>query len=76
MTRLLVRLLLIFMPLVRWPLRAWIRTKVTPTDLDELDLDLDKPVCYVLPAASVSFSDMPLAAPVSMAGSCSMSCAA
>ncbi|WP_348761536.1 glycerol-3-phosphate 1-O-acyltransferase PlsB [uncultured Salinisphaera sp.] len=53
MTRLLVRLLLIFMPLVRWPLRAWIRTKVTPTDLDELDLDLDKPVCYVLPAASV-----------------------
>ncbi|RJS92896.1 glycerol-3-phosphate 1-O-acyltransferase PlsB [Salinisphaera sp. Q1T1-3] len=53
MIRVLLRLLLVFMPLVRWPLRAWIRTRVTPTDLDELGLDLDKPVCYVLPVASI-----------------------
>lgn len=53
MTRLLLRLLALFVPLLRWPLRAWIRTRVSPSDLGEIALDLEKPVCYVLPAASL-----------------------
>ncbi|WP_423822632.1 glycerol-3-phosphate 1-O-acyltransferase PlsB [Salinisphaera sp. SPP-AMP-43] len=54
MTRILLRLLLVFMPLLRWPLRAWIRVRVSPSDLGELALDQDKPVCYVLPVASLA----------------------
>ncbi|MES1935032.1 glycerol-3-phosphate 1-O-acyltransferase PlsB [Salinisphaera hydrothermalis] len=53
MLRFVLRILLIFMPLVRWPLRAWIRTHVSPSDLNELAIDFDKPVCYVLPVASL-----------------------
>lgn len=53
MRRFIRRLLLIFVPLLRWPLRAWIRTHVSPSDLNELALSFDKPVCYVLPVASL-----------------------
>ncbi|AWN15173.1 glycerol-3-phosphate 1-O-acyltransferase PlsB [Salinisphaera sp. LB1] len=53
MRRFILRLLLIFMPLVRWPLRAWVGTHVSPSDLNELALDTNKPVCYVLPVNSL-----------------------
>ncbi|GAB3671921.1 glycerol-3-phosphate 1-O-acyltransferase PlsB [Salinisphaera aquimarina] len=49
----LVRFLMLFMPLLRWPLRAWINTHASPSDLDEIALATDKPVCYVLPVGSV-----------------------
>src|SRR5699024_7266522 len=51
--RFLLRVVLLFMPLLRWPLRAWIKTHVSPSDLAEIALDPDKPVCYVLPVASI-----------------------
>ena len=49
----LLRFLTLFLPLLRWPLRAWINTHTTPSDLDEIALAGDKPVCYVLPVGSV-----------------------
>ncbi|ROO30907.1 glycerol-3-phosphate 1-O-acyltransferase PlsB [Salinisphaera orenii] len=49
----LLRFLTLFLPLLRWPLRAWINTHTTPSDLDEIALEGDKPVCYVLPVGSV-----------------------
>ena len=49
----LLRILSLFTPLLRWPVRAWINTHASPSDLSELALDRDKPVCYVLPVASV-----------------------
>ncbi len=52
--RWLSRFLLLFVGVVRWPLRAWLRIRITPTDLHELALDPDKPVCYVLPAGGLS----------------------
>ncbi|HET7313335.1 glycerol-3-phosphate 1-O-acyltransferase PlsB [Salinisphaera sp.] len=53
MRRFMPRILLIFLSLVRWPLRAWVRSHVSPSDIEELALDFGKPVCYVLPAASL-----------------------
>ncbi len=53
MRRVLLRVLALFMPLLRWPLRAWINTHVSPSDLGELALDREKPVCYVLATASI-----------------------
>lgn len=53
MIRVLLRFVLVFMPLLRWPLRAWINTHVSPSDLDEIALDPERPVCYMLPVASV-----------------------
>jgi glycerol-3-phosphate O-acyltransferase len=50
----LTRLLLLFTGLVRWPLRAWVRAWVTPSDLGELDLDPKAPVCYVLPGGGLA----------------------
>lgn len=50
----LTRLLLLFTGLVRWPLRAWVRTRVTPSDLTELNLDPDAPICYVLPSGGLA----------------------
>lgn len=47
-------LLLLFTGLLRWPLRAWMRVHVTPSDLDELDLDPDSPICYVLAGGGLS----------------------
>ena len=52
--RWLSRFLLLFSGLVRWPLRAWLRIRVTPSDLAELALNTDEPICYVLPAGGVS----------------------
>ena len=49
----LLRILSLFVPLLRWPLRAWINTHASPSDLSEIALARDKPVCYVLPVASV-----------------------
>ena len=49
----LLRILSLFIPLLRWPLRAWINTHPSPSDLSEIALTGDKPVCYVLPVASV-----------------------
>jgi len=49
----LLRFLMLFMPLLRWPLRAWINTHATPSDLREIALTEDRPVCYVLPVGSV-----------------------
>lgn len=40
--------------LLRRPLRAWIRPRLTPTDRAELALDPRRPLCYVLPTASLS----------------------
>lgn len=51
--RFLLRFLMLFMPLLRWPLRAWIKTHASPSDLGEIALTADKPLCYVLPVASV-----------------------
>lgn len=51
--RFLLRFLMLFMPLLRWPLRAWINTHASPSDLSELALAADKPLCYVLPVASI-----------------------
>ena len=51
--RFLLRFLMLFMPLLRWPLRAWINTHASPSDLEEISLAADKPLCYVLPVASV-----------------------
>jgi len=51
--RLLLRFLMLFMPLLRWPLRAWINIHASPSDLSEISLAADKPLCYVLPVASV-----------------------
>lgn len=53
MIRFLLRFVLLFMPLLRWPLRTWINTHVSPSDLDEIALDPERPVCYMLPVASV-----------------------
>ena len=50
----LSRFLLLFVGVVRWPLRAWLRIRVTPSDLGELTIDPDKPVCYILPAGGLS----------------------
>lgn len=50
----LTRLLLLFAGLVRWPLRALVRARVTPSDLGELDLDPKAPICYVLPGGGLS----------------------
>lgn len=52
--RWLSRVLLLFVGLVRWPLHAWVRTRITPSDLSELNLDLHKPICYVLPAGGLT----------------------
>jgi len=49
----LIRFFMLFMPLLRWPVRAWINTHASPSDLDEIALSPDKPVCYVLPVASL-----------------------
>ena len=51
--RFLLRVLLPLLPLLRWPLRGWVNTHVSPSDLDEIALDPNKPVCYILPAASL-----------------------
>lgn len=51
---LLGRFLLLFVGLVRWPLRAWVRTRMTPSDLSELQLDRQRPICYVLPAGGLT----------------------
>lgn len=50
----LTRLLLLFTGLVRWPLRAWVRARVTPSDLGELNLDPKTPICYVLSGGGLS----------------------
>lgn len=50
----LTRVLLLFTGLVRWPLRAWVHAHVTPSDLGELNLDPNLPICYVLPSGSLS----------------------
>lgn len=41
-------------PLLRWPLRAWVNARVSPSDTSELVLDAHKPVCYVLASRSLS----------------------
>lgn len=51
--RFLLRFLMLFMPLLRWPLRAWMNTHASPSDPGEIALQDDRPVCYVLPAASM-----------------------
>lgn len=48
------RVLLLFVGLVRWPLRAWVRPRVTPTDLKELALDDQRRICYVLAGTGLS----------------------
>lgn len=48
------RFLLLFVGLVRWPLRFWVRTRVTPSDLGELELDPHLPICYVLPTGGLT----------------------
>src|SRR5699024_11803001 len=52
--RLVLRLLSPVVPLLRWPLRAWVKAYVSPSDTAELALAPDKPVCYVLPSISLS----------------------
>lgn len=46
--RLLTRFLSLFVGLIRWPLRLWVRSRLTPSDLNELQLDAEKPLCFVL----------------------------
>ncbi|MDA3919607.1 MAG: glycerol-3-phosphate 1-O-acyltransferase PlsB [Salinisphaera sp.] len=53
MKRFTLRFFLLFMPLLRWPLRTWIKTHVSPSDLGEIALNRDRPICYMLPVASV-----------------------
>jgi glycerol-3-phosphate O-acyltransferase len=47
-TSLLHRLRAGWLSLMRWMLHLWVRTIVLPEDLDELGLDPDRPVFYVL----------------------------
>ena len=54
MLRLIPRLVMLFMPFLRWPLRTWIKTHVSPSDLGEIALDPKRPVCYMLPVASLT----------------------
>ncbi len=49
----LIRFTMLFVGLVRWPLRAWISVHASPSDTAELALAPDKPVCYVLPVGGV-----------------------
>ncbi|TVS10688.1 MAG: glycerol-3-phosphate 1-O-acyltransferase PlsB [Wenzhouxiangella sp.] len=46
--RLRVNLYMIWLGLLRWLLHLWIRAKVVPEDLGELELDPDRPTFYVL----------------------------
>lgn len=50
----LTRPLLLFVGILRWPLRMWVRLRVTPSDRAELAIDPDKPVCYILKKHSLS----------------------
>lgn len=50
----LERFLLLFVGLIRWPLRLWVRSTLTPSDPDELQLDPNKPLCFVLPGGGLA----------------------
>ena len=44
----------IFGPILKWPLKLFIRSKIIPSQLDKLDVDSSKPIFYVLKHDSLS----------------------
>lgn len=48
LARMLAPLRAMLIALARRPLRAWVRARITPTDVRELGLDGARPLCYVL----------------------------
>ena len=49
----LTRLLRPLTLLLRWPLRVWVNAAASPSDISELALDPNQPICYVLPSRSL-----------------------
>jgi glycerol-3-phosphate O-acyltransferase len=50
----LARLKLRWFLLLRWVLHLWVRARILPQPFEDLDLDLDKPVCYVIDSYALS----------------------
>lgn len=55
MTRFFSNILLLLIGWVRYPIRWWVKTKITPEDVGQsLTLDPERPLCYVLRTGSLA----------------------